>query len=690
MTTSAAAAPHPPVAEKRPQSRTLFGQTLTDDYAWLRDRKDPSVIAYLEAENAYTDSMTRGSKPLQDTLYAEMLARIQQTDLTVPYRKGSYLYYQRTEEGRQYPVYCRRHDAPGAPEEVVLDLNRLSEGHPFMALGAYDVSPNERLLAYSTDSTGYRQYVLHVKDLSTGATLPVTAERVTSAAWDADSRVLFYTQEDPVSKRSYRLYQQDLGMPRPVLLDEERDARFDVEVALTRSGEWLTYTIASHTTSEVRVLRADQPFAQWTPVAPRVQDHEYYLDHSGDRFYIRANDTGRNFRLVTAPVDAPGPGQWRELIPARDSVMLTGVECFSDHLVLSEREHALPQLTVLDLKTGARRRVEFPEPAYTVGPAANEEFVTGEFRYAYQSFLTPPSVYDLDVHTFQSALRKRQQVLGGWDPARYAMERLWVTARDGARVPLTLVHRRDLPRDGRAPCLLYGYGSYGLPANVTFNSSRFSLLDRGAVFALAHVRGGGDLGKAWHDDGRMQHKLNTFTDFIDCGQYLVDRRICRRDGLVIQGGSAGGLLMGAVTNLRPDLFHAVLAQVPFVDVINTMLDPSLPLTVTEFEEWGDPSKPADFAYIRRYSPYDNLARGAYPAMLVKTSLNDSQVGFWEPTKYVARLRALRTDTNPLLLRCNMGAGHGGASGRYDALHDLAFDYAWILGEMGLADAKPAP
>ena len=685
-----AATPQPPLAEKRPHEFTLHGERIHDDYAWLRDKQDPSVIAYLQSENAYTDSLTHEQQPLRDRLYQEMLARIQQTDLSVPYKKGSWLYYSRTEAGKQYPIYCRKHGSESAPEQVILDLNQLAEGHSFMAIGDFDVSPDERLLAYTTDATGYRQYRLHVKDLTTGDTLAVTDERVTSLAWTAQSRTLFYTQEDPVSKRSYRLIARELSQPNPVSQDEERDERFDVSVALTRSGEWLAYTISSHTTSEVRVLRADQPTGQWATIAPRVQDREYYVDHRRGEFWIRVNDKGRNYRLVTAPVATPGPAHWTEVLPQRDDVMLANVECFAHHVVLTEREHALPQFTVLEPERGRSRRVPFPEVAYTVGPATNAEYDPQAFRYGYQSFITPPSVFDLALGTLESKLLKRTAVLGGWDPGHYAMERTHATATDGTRIPVTLLYRKGFHRNGSAPCLLYAYGSYGIPSNVTFSSARFSLVDRGVVYALAHIRGGGDLGKKWHDAGRMKNKMRTFTDFIACAEFLKSQKYCAANRLAIQGGSAGGLLMGAVTNLRPDLFTGVLTQVPFVDVINTMLDESLPLTVGEFEEWGNPKVPADYAVMRTYSPYDNLAPRAYPAMLVKTSLNDSQVGYWEPAKYVARLRTLDTGSKPVLFRCNMGAGHGGASGRYDALHEVAFDYAWILDTLGVADAKPVP
>ncbi|MBI5168339.1 MAG: S9 family peptidase [Candidatus Eisenbacteria bacterium] len=678
----------PPIAEPKPVVTTLHGETRRDDYAWLRDKDAPGVRAYLEAENAYADACMDGTQELQDALYAEMLSRIQQTDLSVPYRRGAWLYYTRTEEGRQYAFHCRREGSMDAPEQMLIDVNALAEGLSFMAIGAYEVSPDGSKLAYSTDSTGYRQYRLRVKDLDTGALLDVDAERVTSVAWSADGRTLFYVQEDAVSKRSYRLWRHTLGTAAHTLVYEEPDERFDVYVSLTRSGEWLVQTRASHTTSEVCVLDAATPDGAWTLLAPRVQDREYFVEHRGGEFYIRVNDTGRNFRIVTAPVASPSPEHWTELVAHRPEVMITGIDCFAGHLVWTERERALPHIVVMDLATRAAKRVTFDEAAYAVGPGANEEFAATTFRYGYQSFLTPPSVYDLDLGTLRSTMRKRTEVLGGWNPDSYVLERIEAVTADGVRVPLTLLARRDTPRDGSAPCLLYAYGSYGMPSNVLFNPNRFCLVDRGMVYALAHIRGGGDLGKAWHDDGRMAKKMNTFTDFVACAEHLCATKWTSPEGLVAQGGSAGGLLMGAVTNLRPDLFRGVLSQVPFVDCINTMLDESLPLTVGEFEEWGNPKLAEQYEWMRAYSPYDNLEEKAYPAILVKTSLNDSQVGYWEPAKYVAKLRTKKTDARPLLFKCNMGAGHGGASGRYDALREIAFDYAWILNQVGLAGTKP--
>jgi oligopeptidase B len=674
-------APHPPVAPRRAHLDTVHGIARSDDYFWLRDRGDPAVISYLEAENAYADSMLAPLAGLRDTLYREMLGRIRQTDLSVPYRNGDYLYYSRTEEGKQYPVYCRRRGSMDAPEEVLLDLNEMARGRIFMALGAYQVSDDGNLLAYSIDTTGFRQYALHVKDLRTGQVLPDRAFRTGSVAWAADNRTLYYTVEDS-AKRQYRLYRHALGGREDSLIYQETDERFTVGVYRTRSRAYLLMYLGSHTTSEVWYLPAGDPAARWRVVSPRRHERDYDVDHHGDRFYIRVNDTGRNFRLVTAPLADPSEPSWREIVPHRSDVMLTGTDFFAGHYVLYLRRNGLQEVLVTDLTSGAAHRIAFPEPVYTVFPSTNAEWNTTQLRFNYQSFVTPPSVYDYDMATRRRTLLKQTDVLGGYDPSQYVSERRYATAADGVRIPISLVHRRGLRRDGRNPMLLYGYGSYGSSSNVTFNSNRLSLLDRGFVFAIAHVRGGGEMGKAWHDRGRMMNKMNTFTDFIAVAEQLVAERWTSRERLVIQGGSAGGLLMGAVTNLRPDLFHAVVANVPFVDVINTMLDPSLPLTVGEFEEWGNPRNRAEFDYMMRYSPYDNIASRDYPAMLVTTSLNDSQVLFHEPTKYVARMRALRTDRNPLLFVVNMGAGHGGASGRYDRLREIARDYAFIIWQAG--------
>ena len=690
----------PPAARREPVEHVLHGDRRVDHYAWLRQKDRPEVIGYLEAENAYTDAVLKPTEAFQEKLYQEMLGRIQQTDLSVPYKLRGYFYFTRTEEGKQYAFRCRRRDAEGAEEELLVDLNALAEGHSFLELDSFDVSEDNHLLAFSIDTTGFRQYVLSIKDLRTGATFAERFERVTSVAWASDNRTLFYTVEDETTKRSHRLYRHVLGAAEPdTLLYEEKDERFRLEVDRTRSGAFLILSISSHTTSEVRFLRADRPTGEFQLIAPREDQHEYYVDHhpglgpnpSEGLFYIRTNSGGRTFRLVTVPVIDPRREFWHEVIPNRAEVMVAGAEVFQTHLVLFEREAGLPYLRIVDLTAdaptalAASHRVEFAEPAYNASIGENPEFGAEHVRFQYESFVTPRSVFDYDFRKRERRLRKQQPVLGGYDPSLYVSERLHASASDGTRVPLSIVHRRDTPLDGSAPLLLYGYGSYGISVPVNFSSNRLSLLDRGAVYAVAHIRGGGDLGKPWHDAGRMQHKRNTFTDFIAAAEYLVSERYTSPERLVIEGGSAGGLLMGAVANMRPDLFRIVISHVPFVDVLNTMLDATLPLTVGEYEEWGNPQIAADYFYMKSYCPYTNLERKAYPAILAKTGLNDSQVMYWEPVKYVAKLRTLKTDSNPLLLKINMGAGHGGASGRYDYLREIALDYAFFLTHLGIGE-----
>ena len=566
-----------------------------------------------------------------------------------------------------------------------MDVNELAKNEKFMSLGAYTVSDDGNLLAYSTDNTGFRQYRLHVRDLRTGKDFPDTAEKTDNITWAGDNQTLFYTVEDP-AKRQYRLYRHKLGTDTKDddLVYEEKDERFELGASRSRSHKYLFMESRSHTTSEVRYLDASKPTGEWKLIAPRQQDIEYYPEHLGDQFYIRTNDKGRNFRLVTAPVSNPAKANWKEILPVRNDVMLSSFEPFQDFYVLVERENGLPQLTVVDLASGARQRIAYPEPVYTSFPEINREFKTTKFRYSYQSFITPNSVFDYDVQKHTSTLLKQNEVPGGYDRTKYKSERLWAVAQDGTKVPISVVYRTDLKKaDGSNPLYVSGYGSYGISLNIGFSSNRLSLLDRGIVMAYAHIRGGGEMGKAWHDAGRMMNKMNTFTDFIACTEYLVAHKYGARDRIAIEGGSAGGLLMGAVTNLRPDLFRAVVSHVPFVDVMNTMLDASLPLTVGEYEEWGNPNEKPAYDYMVKYSPYDNLKKASYPAILVKTSFNDSQVMYWEPAKYVARLRGLKTDKNVLLLKTNMAAGHGGASGRYDFLKEIAFDYAFVLTQLGV-------
>ncbi|MDQ1452369.1 MAG: oligopeptidase [Acidobacteriaceae bacterium] len=680
--------PLPPVARREPHTTTLHGHTLHDDYAWLRNKESQEVTAYLESENAYAEAWMAPTKPLQETLYREMLSHIKETDESYPYRYAGYYYYSRTVEGSQYTIYCRRKGSMETPEEIILDGNELAKGHPFMALGAFAISEDQNLLAYSVDHTGFRQYTLHLKDLRTGETLPDTAERVGSIVWANDNTTLFYSVEDEETKRQHRLYRHTLGQPQSVdvLVFEEPDERFNLGAGKTRDLKFIVLEIGSHTASEAHFLPASQPAAAWTLIEPRRDNIEYYPDHRDGLFYIRVNDSGRNFRLVTTPVDQPSSSHWRELIPHRDDVMLEDVDLFATFAAIGTRSNGLPHIEIAPFEQGAKlgpaREIALPEPVYSVGGGTNPDFATTSYRYGYQSLVTPASVYELDITTHESALRKQQEVPGGFDRTLYASERVFATAEDGTRVPVSIVYRRDTKTNSN-PLHVYAYGSYGYALPVGFNGNRLSLLDRGVVMAYAHIRGGGDMGKPWHDAGRLMQKRNTFTDFIAAVQHLTARGYGDPARVSAEGGSAGGLLTGAVTNLRPDLFRAVISHVPFVDVMNTMLDATLPLTVPEYEEWGNPNEPAAFEYMLSYSPYDNLKSGAYPAILVKTSLNDSQVMYWEPAKYVAKLRTLKQDKNPLLLYTNMAAGHGGASGRYDYLREIAFDYAFILRTLGV-------
>ena len=682
-------APAPPVAERVDFSVVWHGRTFTDPYRWLREKTNPEVVKYLEAENAYTEAMTKDLAPFRETLYKEMLGRIKQTDLSVPTRQGNYYYYTRTEEGKQYPIYCRKAAAADgslddkAVELVLLDQNAMAEGLPFLSLGNLNVSDDDRLLAYATDTTGFRQYVLHVKDLRTGAVLPDTAERVTSGEWASDNRTLFFTTEDKVTKRSNQLWRLRLG-GAPELLYEEVDELFNIGVGRTKDKKYLVLGANSTDTWEFRVLDAAAPEGEFRPILPREKGHKYDVEHRDGLFYIRTNKDAKNFRVIAAPVSDPGPASWKEIVPGRPDILVEGFEVFKDHAVVHEKAAGLNGFRVLAFGTGAWREISFPEAAYTAFGGGTPEFDTRKFRISYQSMVTPPAVFDYDLETLDRVLLKEQEVLGGYDPSRYGTERLWATARDGVRVPISIVFRKDFVRDGKAALWLYAYGSYGAGMSATFSSNTLSLLDRGKAYAVAHIRGGDEMGEAWHDDGMLMRKKNTFNDFIDCAEFLVAEKWASQGRLVIEGGSAGGLLTTAVTNMRPDLFRAVHSAVPFADVVNTMMDASLPLTVGEYLEWGDPNDKDAFDYMLSYSPYDNIERKAYPAILVTTSFNDSQVMYWEPAKYVAKLRSMKTDANELLLKCKMEpAGHGGASGRYDRLKDKAFEMAWMLEQAGI-------
>jgi len=674
-----------PAAERRPTETSLHGETRVDDYFWLRDEDDPAVIAHLKAENAYAQAWLAPHAALTQALYAEMLARIQEDDEDVPYRKDGWWYSTRTIKGRQYPLYVRRCGTLDAPEEVILDMNALAEGKPFLQLGDIAVSPDGTRLAYSLDETGALDNTLYARDLDSGDALPVCIEKTDGIGWGNDGNTLYYLTKDE-ARRTHRLWRHTIGAgTADELLYQEDDELFWLSLGKTLDKRWLVLGADSKDTSEVRVIDADRPDAMPRVVLPRVTGREYALDHRHGRFYLLVNDTGRNFRLVQTDAAAPSLDTARELIAHRPEVMLEDVELFDTHMVVSERDRGVQKLRVWDFATGESHHIAFDEPVYSTDSGDNAEFHADTFRLEYSSFVTPHTVYDYDLATRTLTLKKRQPVLGGYDPAQYESTQISATASDGAAVPVSLVWRRDRRSGGAQPLLLYGYGSYGSAMDVYFSSTRVSLLDRGVVYAIAHVRGGGDLGRTWYDDGKLARKMNTFTDFIACAEMLIDQGWTTPRQLIIQGGSAGGLLTGAVTNMRPELFNAVVAEVPFVDVINTMLDETLPLTVGEYLEWGNPNVAPDYAVMRAYSPYDNLKPGAYPAIYMRTSINDSQVPYWEPAKYVAKLRTLKTDANPLLLTTNLDAGHGGASGRYDALRERAEDFTFMLVRWGLAN-----
>jgi oligopeptidase B len=671
--------PTPPKAKAIPVTTTLHGEARTDDYAWLRDRDNPEVIAYLEAENAYTAELMRHTEPLQEQLFKEMLGRIKEDDTDVPVRRDDWLYYSRTEQGKAYPIYCRRANADGSSEQVIFDQNAVAEGHAFYQLGGFEVSPDHNYLAILEDTNGYEDFILRVKDLRSDAFLPDSADALGfGLAWASDGQTLFYQTTD-AAKRADQVWRHRLGEPRTsdvsVYLDP--DPLFNVGVRRTRSGAFVVLTSSSFTSTESWLLDARAPESAPRLVAARTADVEYDVDDSGDWLYLLTNrDGARDFKVMRAPV--ADPSVWREWLPAREGMFVEGADLFRDFAVISERSGGLRRLRVVRLTGDDSHYIEFPEAAYGVTLDENPEFVTEKIRFTYSSLITPDSVYDYDVVKRTRELRKRDEVLGGYDPSQYRVERLMAPARDGALVPVSLVYRAPLVRDGARPLILYAYGAYGHIIEPTFSSARLSLLDRGFVYAIAHVRGGQDMGRAWYDDGKMYGKMNSFFDFIDCAEFLVRERYTSRDHLVAHGGSAGGLLMGAIANLGGDLFHAIVADVPFVDVINTMLDSSIPLTAQEWEQWGNPAEPAAYAYMRKYSPYDNVRHGAYPTMLVTSGVNDSRVAYWEPAKWVAKLRVEKTDSNPLLLKMNMGAGHGGSTGRYERLKEIAFRYAFMI------------
>ncbi len=679
------AAPKPPMAERKTKTTEIHGYKMVDDFFWLREKTNPAVTSYLEAENSYTEAAMKHTAALQEKLYNEMVGHIKETDENVPYRQGDHFYYSRTVKGMQYPIYARKRGSTEAKEEITLDLNEMAKGLKYLGLGAYSVSDDGNYLAYSTDTTGYRQYKLQVKDLRTGQLLPDTVDRVGSVMWATDNKTILYSTEDAVTKRNDKFFRHVLGTDKHELVFEDKDELFDVYGGRTRDKKMILIASGSKTSTEYLYIPADSPTDAPKVILPREADHEYSVDHRDGLFYIRTNQGAKNFRLVTAPVANPGKANWKEIIEHRPAVKIDDIDLFADHLVVSELEGGLQHVRITNLKTNKSHRLTFPEPVYTAFVSTNREYNTKVLRFGYQSLVTPNSTFDYDMEKQTRVLLKQTEVPGGFDRNNYQSERIFAIASDGTKIPMSVVYRKGTKLDGKAPLLLYGYGSYGASMTPNFSSNRLSLLDRGVVYAITHIRGGGEMGEEWREAGRMMKKINTFTDFIASAEHLVKNKYTSSDHLVIQGGSAGGLLMGAVTNMRPDLFKAVVSQVPFVDVLNTMLDASLPLTTSEYIEWGNPNEKAAYDYMAKYSPYDNIKKANYPATLVKVSLNDSQVPYWEGAKFVAKMRALKTDDNPLLLKTNMGAGHGGSSGRYDYLREVAFDYAFMLWQMGLAE-----
>ncbi len=675
-----------PVAERKPQRLEIHSDVRIDPYFWLREREDPKVIEYLEAENAYTQQVMKDFKPLEDKLFAETKGRIQQDDASVPYQEDGFWYYTRYEEGQDYPIYCRSTSWDQSDEQVMLDVNDLAADQKFCSVRGVRVSSGRNLLAFGADFVGRRFYTLRVKDLDSGELLTDEIPNVTAnVAWANDNQTLFYTRQDPDTLRSYQIYRHTLGTDpaTDLLVYEEQDETFNCFVFKTRSKRFLMIASSQTLSDEYRFLSADNPVGEFRVVQPRTPKLEYSVDHLDDDFYIRTNSNAENFRLVRAPINSPRIDSWEEVVPHRDDVYLQRAVLFRDFLVLQQREAGLVQLHVRPWSPAAAHDVDFGEPAYTASIDNNPQIDTSTLRFRYSSMTTPSSVYDYDMTTRERTLLKRQPVLGGFDPGNYVTERVWATARDGVRVPISLVYRKGKPRDGSAPLMLYGYGSYGASMDASFVSSRLNLIDRGFVYAIAHIRGGQEMGRAWYENGKMFHKKNTFTDFIDSAEHLVRAKYVDPDRVFARGGSAGGLLIGAVINMRPDLFTGVVADVPFVDVVTTMLDDDIPLTTGEYDEWGNPNIKDQYDYMLSYSPYDNVARTDYPHVLVTTGLHDSQVQYWEPAKWVAKLRHQKTDSRLLLLKTNMSAGHGGATGRFQSLHEVAFRHAFILRLAGI-------
>lgn len=676
----------PPVPAQKTHETRIHGLTILDEYYWLRERDNEEVLDYLKRENAYTEAVLLPQDSLQKKLFEEMKGRIKETDLSVPVRIGNFFYYSRTEKDRQYPLYARKKGTLEAAEELLLDVNELAKPHRYFSLGVVRLSPDHRYLAYAYDTEGAEEYLLAVKDLTTGALVSDTLAGISrSLEWSEDGLYFFYVALDQ-TKRPYRLYRHAFGTSQDAdtLLYEEADPVFNLGLGKTRDRLYFILEASSSTTSESRVLKTKDPLGSFHLIHPREPGLEYYLDHHGDSFMVRTNLEALNFCLMSVSDQTPGKAFWKTFLPYRENVKIEQVDCFERYFVVEEREKGLVRMRIADALDGQQHCISFPEEAYFVFGGQNPEFQQTRFRLHYTSLVQPQTVYDYDFESRQLVLMKQAEVVGGYTPELYRTERFFSRSHDGVEVPMTLVYRRDVIKDGKRPCLLYGYGSYGISLDPEFSSNRLSLLDRGVVFALAHIRGGGDLGRPWYEEGKFLKKKNTFLDFIACAEHLMSEGWTSADHLAIAGGSAGGLLMGAVSNMRPDLFHAVVAKVPFVDVVSTMLDQSLPLTTGEYEEWGNPEDPVYFNYMRSYSPYDQVSQRAYPNMLITGGLYDPRVQYWEPAKWTARLRRFNTAETLILLKMNMEAGHGGASGRYDYLKEIALEYSFLLRCWGLA------
>ena len=671
----------PPRAQRKPHFLEKHGHRRVDPYYWLRERENPEVLKYLEAENDYMKTVMNKYKPLEEKLFAQTKARIKQDDSSVPYKEDGYWYYTRYEEGKQYAIHCRSKSKDQSDEQVMLNVNELAAGHEFCSVRGTRVSSGRNMLAFAVDYMGRRIYTLHLKDLDSGQLLPDEIPNVTgNMTWANDNRTLFYARQDPQTLRSFQIYRHQLGTDpaQDKLVYEEKDETFRCRVFKTRSKRFLMIACSQTLSDEYRFLDANNPLGEFQVVQPRERDLEYSIDHLNDHFFIRTNLNAENFRLVKAPIESPGKDNWEEVIPNRNEVYLQSAMLFGDYLVLEERENGLTQIRIRPWGGERPHALDFGEPTYAARLGNNPEIDTSVLRFNYTSLTTPSSVYDYDMRTREKTLLKTDPILGGFDPQNYLTERLWVTARDGAKIPISVVYRKGTPIDGTSPLMLYGYGSYGASMDASFASYRLNLIDRGFIYAIAHIRGGQELGRKWYENGKLFKKKNTFNDFIDVAEHLKKHGYADPDRTFARGGSAGGLLIGAVINIRPDLFTGVVADVPFVDVLTTMLDDSIPLTTNEYDEWGNPNVKEYYDYMLSYSPYDNVRKTDYPHILVTTGLNDSQVQYWEPAKWVARLRQRKTDDHLLLLKTNMAAGHGGASGRFKRLREIAFRHAFIL------------